>query len=95
MRETIKVSTWGRRGLGTITVRVEEGESRREAAARSIARRTGLTVATCQSQGTAMVGNKAESHHFQMTLGRHQRTGGYSVEGEIWMAIPAGEADPR
>lgn len=87
---TISVNTWGKRGLGCISVRVADTDIEPiDAVRRSVERRTGLRVCGCRSDGTALDRKgQPESRHYQMTLGLPCRTGGYSVEGEIWAAIP-------
>lgn len=99
MTRTILVSGWGkgaqRHNLGSFTVRRrEEDYSDAEAVARSVARRTGLSVCTCRWDGTALSNGRPESNHYQMTLGRpvsRRLGGGYSVDSELWVAIPVPE----
>lgn len=86
----IKVSTWGNVKIGDFRVRVPDydviGSVRR-----SIERRTGLRVVTCYVDGCSMNAGKLESRHYQMTLGRplpRKTGGGYSVSGQVWVAIP-------
>jgi hypothetical protein len=90
--KTIKISTWGKMGLGTITVRVPSDGYTTEcqAIASSIERRTGLSFCGGpRNEGASMDSHgRPESTHYQGTLGRPCRTGGYSVEGEIWFAVP-------
>ena len=88
----VRIATWGRRGLGTIAVRVEAGEPPIDAAPRGIDRRTGLQVCGCRSDSVApALGSHPEAAHYQITLGRplpRRLGGGWSVEGELWAAIP-------
>lgn len=84
------VHTWGRSGIGDITVRWRKGEETPcEAAVRSIERRTGLRVCggPCP-QGQSFSHGKVESNHYSATLGTWSRFGGYDVRGEVWFAIP-------
>lgn len=87
----IHVSTWGKRGIGTIAVRCKEPgyHAVLDAVVRSICRRTGLAMCAgpC-GQGTSLRNGKPESEHYSATLGRPCRLGGYNVVGEIWFAIP-------
>ena len=88
---TIRVRTWGRLGIGTIAVRVADGEAVADAVARSITRRTGL--AWCggpRSDGTALDDSgRPASYHWCGTLGRPCAGGGWTPEGAVWFAIPA------
>lgn len=94
----VEVRTWGRSGLGNFSVRVDDETSAVEAARRSIARRSGLEIATCRSDGTALdKRGEPESHHYHVTLGApvpREQGGGWSVKGELWFAIPASEPTP-
>lgn len=86
---TITVSTWGRLGLGDITVRWRSGEeSQVEAAVRSICRRRRLSAWSACPQGTSLRDGRPESHHYSMTLGRYVDNHSMSVAGEIWFAVP-------
>lgn len=87
MRKTVKVRTWGQAAIGDFTVRYLEGE-KAEAVARSIARRTRLSVVTFRHDGTAIDKGVATAHHYQITLGRPCQKGGWTVEGELWCAVP-------
>lgn len=91
---TITIKSWGRHGLGPFRVRVDDDLeycSAEEAVARSVARRTGLCVVTMRQDGTALERGRPESRHYQITLGKplpRRLGGGWSVEGELWVAIP-------
>lgn len=72
-----------------------EHEGASEAVCRAIGRATGYAVVTCSPQGTSLEHGKAESNHFQLTLGTpipRRRGGGFSVEGTVWIAVPVGAA---
>ena len=88
--KTITVSTWGKMGIGKIRVRRDVCGFDVDAVRKSIERRTGLSFCGGpRHDGTSLDGRgQPESRHYQGTLGRHLRTGGYSVEGELWFAIP-------
>jgi hypothetical protein len=63
------------------------------AVCRAIARKTGLTVVTCRSDGYRLEQDKPIEAHYQLTLGSRidkRFGGGYSVEGELWVAVPIG-----
>lgn len=55
--------------------RVEEGESALGPVLRSLARCTKLAVVSCQDDGYS-----TETHHYNVTLGRSCKGGGYNVE---------------
>lgn len=81
--------TWGRRraaGVLGSTIRARlayEGEQPIESVSRSVERRSRLTVCGCSSQGRDAEGRL----HYELTLGRELDTGGYSVEGSLWVAV--------
>lgn len=88
---SIRIGTWGTAGLGTITVRVRDGEPIMDAVQRSVARRTGYAVVTCRSDGTELDCGRPVAQHHQMTLGSpvpRRLGGGWNVEGEIWVSVP-------
>ena len=82
-------SAWGIRGVASLpayAVRDVAAETRVEAVCRSIEAHTRLCVVTCRHDGTAL---PERAEHYQITLGRSLRSGGYSVEGSLWISIPA------
>ena len=84
-----RVQTWGRAGIGTITVRVRDGERAADAACRSLARRHGLSVAggPCP-QGTAVERGVSVADHYSATLGRWSREWQvYTDLQDVWMAV--------
>ena len=92
MSNRINFDAWGR-GLDRITLPVyamrQEGETSIAAICRAIdAKNRPIMCVTCQHNGTALKGGKPESSHYQITLGRPVKSGGYSVEGNVWIAIP-------
>ena len=95
----IQVRAWGHReaaqSLPAIfgVRRTEQDYTSLTAVQRSIHRRTGLEICGCTQQGTALEGGRPESHHYEVTLGRALRTGGYSVEGSVWVAIPVSRVE--
>jgi len=96
MSRTIKVSTWGKLGLGHITVRVRDGETGCEAAVRSIERRTRLAHfgGPCP-QGSSVSSGTITDSQYSMTLGVPARPTGISVRGEIWFSVPADQGRSR
>jgi hypothetical protein len=63
----------------------DEYETGLDAVRRAIARRTGLAVCSTSPQGVSL---PERERHYQITLGQPCPGGGYSVEGEMWIAIP-------
>ena len=99
MNSTITVSTWGRFGdhekLGTIRVRLDGVSSPSDCAARSIARRLHLGVATLRADGAAVERGREYERHFVTTLGRPCPDGGWIPEAEVWFSVPIAAAkDP-
>lgn len=95
MRETFTASTWGTMGLGQIRVAHdhESGVGKADSVARSCERRLGLAVA-CGPTSDGYVQDRhgrCVERHYRMTMGKPLRTGGYSVEGEVWFSVPAGQ----
>ncbi len=60
----------------------------REWVCRAIERKTGLHVVTCRPDGVSQCKDLPDSRHYQLTLGRPCRGGGWSPEAELWVAIP-------
>lgn len=93
MKKRINFSNWGR-GCGRplpAWAMCEEYEEPIEAVIRAIERRTGLTVCTSRDDGISIMHGRPESRHYQLTLGKalpRRLGGGYSVYGEVWIAIP-------
>jgi hypothetical protein len=89
----ITVRTWGLRALielpREITVRVGKDDySVASAVCRSIGRRLRCEVVALKDEGTACDGGIPTDFHYQATLGRRCRRGGYDVVGSVWFAIP-------
>lgn len=65
-------------------------ESKIDAVARSIARRTGLKVCGLLDQGSAIRNGKPSARHYELTLGEalpQHVGGGYSVRGSVCVSI--------
>lgn len=85
----MKISTWGssKINLGTMTVRGATVED----VCRSIERRTRMRVITCRPDGWSLSTSgdrEYKSTYYQITLGYALRSGGYSPEATIWIAVP-------
>ncbi len=66
------------------------GESRLEAVARSIERRTGLVwCGGPRSDGSAVERGRVTAHHYAGTLGSPCDGGGWTPRAELWFSIPA------
>jgi len=91
-RQRINFSRWGRKlsGLAFATYAVaQDGESPIDAVVRSVERTTGLQVCGGpRSDGYAVERGHKTAAHYQMTLGRPCRGGGWSPEAELWVSIP-------
>jgi hypothetical protein len=85
------LSFWGNTAGFSIPtqVQVAEDESAIGAVCRSIARRNRpLSVANCRKD--CYCTNKqgeVVATHYELTIGKALRSGGYAVEGRIWCAI--------
>jgi len=89
----ISFRAWGIRGISRDQVpayarRGPTCSTDIEAVCSAIERKCGLAACAVSPQGTALENGIPESNHFQITLGRRLRAGGYSVEGVLWVAIP-------
>mgnify|MGYP005817141579 CR=1 FL=1 len=71
-------------------------ESRSDAVARSIARRTGL-VWCCgpRSDGTSLWEGQPDAHHYVGTLGRRCSGGGFTPMTEVYFSVPVLEEADR
>ena len=68
---------------------VQDGESRRAAVERSIARRTGLSWASLRADGHAVEGGRTVAAHYCGTLGRPVDEGGWDPVADVWFSVPA------
>jgi hypothetical protein len=84
-------SAWGRavhdRDLPSWAMYEPETEAPIAGVCRALARKLRLSVVNCCSDG----GDQTE-RHYQLTLGHKLRSGGWSVEGQCWVAVPRGGA---
>ena len=95
MSNRINFDAWGccldRITLPAYAMR-QEGETGIDAVCRAIDAQNRPTMCvTCRHDGAALKGGKPESNHYQITLGLPVKSGGYSVEGNIWIAIPVSD----
>jgi len=61
---------------------------------RALERKLRLSVVNCCSDGTALDDHgRLEAQHYQLTLGRRMRGGGWSLEGRAWVAVPIPKRD--
>ena len=95
MSKRIHFSTWGK---GTRDLEMPayamadqyEIDTTASRVADAIARKNGLQVVTLRSDGTALDRKgRPESRHYQTTLGRPCRGGGWTPVAELWFSIPA------
>lgn len=94
MTRRVDFRAWGRMAaevdLPAYAMRRSD-ETNSEAVCRAVARRTGLAVVTCRQDGVSLDRGQPYEAHYQLTLGRpvsRRLGGGYSVEGELWVAVP-------
>ena len=88
-RQRIYFTAWGR---GTWeapawAMLVGEWDDPSDAVARAIARKSGLDICGFRPDGCGVTRGEIDSHHYQMTLGIHLRSGGYAPEAEVWFSI--------
>lgn len=77
----IKVSTWGRSGIGTFKVKRYDDGDNFGRIKKSIERRTNLCVYSVAPQGYVP---DSQEHHYSAALTSKKYVG--SVEGEIWFS---------
>jgi hypothetical protein len=96
MSKRINFNYWGAQRLRMPAyAMMGDAFSRIDAVCRAIARSTGLAVANCRGDGTALDRHgRPEADHYELTLGRPLRSGGYSVEGRLWVSLPAHHKEP-
>jgi len=95
MSTRIQFDHWGLRGsvkIPAYAMRQPE-ETNVDAVARSIARKSGLDIASRPTpQGTECDENgRPRANQFELTFGRpvpRRHGGGMSVEGSVWVSIP-------
>lgn len=94
-RTRIEITAWG---TGTRRLRIPaycyltdaSDGSRLDAIIRSIERANRMCCcAGPRHDGTEMSRGRAAANHYQATFGRPCTGGGYRVEGEIWLSVPA------
>jgi hypothetical protein len=90
-KSRIYFSAWGR--LTTIyripQYAVGNDNEALSAICRCVERATGMEVGTYQYQGTRFNANRPAGRHYQLSLGRKNPRGGFDIEGELWIEIPA------
>jgi hypothetical protein len=86
----MKISTWGKLGLGKITVR----GTRSDDVVRSLERRHGLQCCGGpRDDGYDVVRGVRVAHHYEVSLGTPCRGGGWSPSGSVWFSIPIRDAE--
>jgi hypothetical protein len=97
---TLTVYTWGKAVkrheslAGPLAIKWDPDMGERiDAVVRGVERRTGLRVCggPCPQGHDVKRDGTVMSHHYSMTLGRpvaRRYGGGYSVDSELWIAIP-------
>lgn len=85
-------STWGNTAHVAVPARVrfdpEGTENRIGALCRAIERKNRpLSVANCRFDGTAVEGGRKTADHYQLTIGKALKSGGFAVEGSLWVSM--------
>lgn len=93
-RRKVDFAAWGNRAGFELPsyAMADETETDIGAVRRAIERASGYAVATCRHDGSAVDGrDRVTATHYELTLGTPMRSGGYSVAGSLWVAIPRAE----
>ena len=88
--ERIYFSAWGEHGLDIPKYAMsKEYETKADTVSRAIARKNRLEVcAGPKLENTSVENDIPTAYNYQITLGRPVKTGGYSVEAQVWFSIP-------
>ena len=87
----IYFTAWGSRDIDVPAYALlDEDESKAYAVARAIANKNGMAICAGPRFENSNVTNNnvITDHNYQITLGRPVKTGGYSVEAQVWFSIP-------